>query len=67
MKNYVEVPDPCDHGWTLDNGALVPKWCEKEILPEDLTELLDGFIESEEEDKDLVMEVNDSDESDEES
>ena len=44
MKNYVEVPDPCD-----------------------LTELLDGYIESEEEDKDLVMEVNDSDESDEES
>ena len=61
LENYIEVPNPLDHGWNSENNTLVPQWCSQEVLPRYLTELLDGFISTEEEDKDLVSEYESED------
>ena len=50
QENFQEVPDATDHGWIKENITLEPLWCEGDILPRQLADLLeDGDSETEEE------------------
>ena len=52
-ENYQEVPDATEHGWIRENLTLEPLWCEGDILPRQLADLL------EEEDSEAEEQVTD--------
>ena len=55
-----EIPNPADgHGWVMVDGRLEPMWCEGDILPRQLTSILESVVQSEEED-DSDSDVEDS-------
>ena len=34
------LPSQTEHGWCLSNGVLEPVWCDEEIVPQSLVDLL---------------------------
>ena len=40
MENFPELPDVEEHGWMKGEYFLEPRWCDGEVLPEELTGLL---------------------------
>ena len=40
-ENFPEIPEALHHGWVLSGDLLEPMWCREEVLPGDLSELLD--------------------------
>ena len=43
--NFPELPDPSSHGWIVNDEGLEPRWCEGEVLPGELIDLLDDVAE----------------------
>ena len=67
-KPVVPLPTE-DNGWTLVNEVIEPKWCDGDILPTRLADLLDKAIETENEYRlsdGSTNEISSDDESDEE-
>ena len=42
-ENFPEKPEPIHHGWKRVENGLEPSWCEKDILPTQLVDLLDDL------------------------
>ena len=40
LQNFSEVPTPEGHDWIMGDSGLKPLWCEKQVLPDNLTDLL---------------------------
>ena len=51
------------NGWKQEDDALVPLWCEDDVLPQDLVDLLEADSTLNEKDNTNVQAVYDSDES----
>jgi hypothetical protein len=47
IPNQVIPPSTDDNGWILVGTDLEPKWCEGDILPSQLADILDKAIEKE--------------------
>ena len=47
-KPVVPLPTE-DNGWILVNEVIEPKWCDGDILPTNLADILDKAIETENE------------------
>lgn len=45
-----DIPDPGEgHGWTLDeNGMMVPRWTDADIMPVELVDILEKTERSDE-------------------
>ena len=54
MENFPEIPSAEGHGWIQRNGLLEPLWCQGNLLPEQLADLLEEGEESGQEDNELV-------------
>ena len=61
-ENFPEIPSPEDHGWVFNNDILEPHWCEGEIIPEELIDIMEN---NEESDTDEVIQDIESDATDE--
>ena len=66
MENFPELPDVEEHGWMKGEYFLEPRWCDGEVLPEELTSLLEESNENEEEEPDIEQETDNSDSSEDE-
>ena len=58
FEQFPEVPDPEDNGWVKETGVLEPLWCDGEILPLCLADLVKDDSDTEEE---CLEEESDSD------
>ena len=66
------IPNPVDgHGWTLVDGNIEPLWTDGDVLPQQLTDILEGTMneaaeddENEGEDVELEEDMFDTDEED---
>ena len=60
LENFPEIPDADKNGWVFVDDVLEPCWTEEEVLPTDLSVLIECAEESESED---VEEDDSSDDS----
>lgn len=63
LENYPEALNLVGNGWKREDDALVPLWCEDDVLPKDLVDLLEADSTLNEEDNTSVEADYDSDES----
>ena len=61
LEHFPDIPDADKHGWVFNKDTLEPLWTEDEVLPTNLSNILDNVDESESED---AQEDEDSDDSD---
>ena len=63
FDQFPEVPDPEDSGWVKNIGVLEPLWCEGEILPACLADLVkdDGDAEEEYYEEEFDSDSDDTD------
>ena len=61
MENFPEIPNVDGHGWVLNDGVLEPLWCEEEVLPQNLSVLLEDYEEVDNEDLEEEVDSEDSD------
>lgn len=64
VENFPEKQNILDHGWVIEEGDVLPRWCHGAVLPENLADLLEGVTEDESDDIDVTFETDNSDESD---
>ena len=57
-ENFPEIPTPEDHGWVKENGQLEPLWCQGDVLPAELINIME---EEEHYDSDSLEMMFDSD------
>ena len=59
-ENFPEIPSAEYHGWMKRDGLLEPLWCEGNLFPKQLANLLDEEDQSDVEDNELI-EANETD------
>ena len=66
MSHVRKIPywDPCLHGWTIDDGKLVPVWFEGNRVPDEDDESDDDEDEDEDNDSDSDSDSDSDDEED---
>ena len=64
LENFLEVPDVTNHGWVVVDGILEPLWCEGDLLPDELVDLLEENNNSESEEEESANECDVDDDSD---
>ena len=60
-ENFQELPPATDHGWVNCGEVMEPQWCLGEVLPGDLSELLEDSDESGS-DNDVLSDIEDNSE-----
>ena len=63
LENFPETMNPVGNGWKEEKDALVPLWCEEDVLPQDLVDILEADSTVDEEDTCNFQADYDSDES----
>ena len=53
-----EVPAPEGHGWTTEDGKLTPKWFDGPLLPQELVDVADSGMETDESEEDSDDEID---------
>ena len=53
-ENFPEIPKAKQHGWVERDQYLEPLWCDRDVLPKDLCNMLEEFVEVEEENFDQM-------------
>ena len=63
LENFPETINPVGNGWKQENDALLPLWCEEDVLPQDLVDLLEADNTAADEEDDCNFQAEyDSDE-----
>ena len=61
---FLEIPEVEDNGWVVTDQGLEPCWCKGEVLPKDLSSLLDDDILTDSEEEYMFENINSSEDSD---
>ena len=64
LVSFQDIPTAAEHGWVMVDDLYEPNWCEKNILPVELVELLDDTMDVDSEEEDLDLACNSSFDSD---